>query len=353
MEDRDVETEEHATLKLVASAYGVAIKPERFGDLLAAWDAWSDSILRDEGLAYREISSVFQEALLASERLNNTQEEKDLLDQVASPAILLDKAHNIVSHNASTRALLDEEGVDCATLIATSSKPFVTLPETARRAYRMTGPGTLRSFLAVETPLGQNLKSAYPLAETVVRLSSIDWTPVFAADLSENLNLSAAETRVARGLLEGRTAQEIAGHLGRSVATIRSHIKVLLKKTGARRQTELVQFLTILRQVAEARPSPQVDATMGEGFVVRDITRDTGMLRTIRYGAGHSVLYFTTSSRPQENSAVRDAFASAGLQVIAPCRPGFGGSDPVRGDSSDVLCADWLDDLREACGGAL
>jgi DNA-binding CsgD family transcriptional regulator len=61
-------------------------------------------------------------------------------------------------------------------------------------------------------------------------------------------DLSPAEARTARGLVEGKSVDEIALANGLSRETIRTQIKSVLSKTGMRRQSELVGLLAGIRQ---------------------------------------------------------------------------------------------------------
>jgi DNA-binding NarL/FixJ family response regulator len=56
--------------------------------------------------------------------------------------------------------------------------------------------------------------------------------------------LTEAETRVARGLQRGLGDEAIAQALGVKVSTVRSHIREVLEKTGARSKLELAHLLT-------------------------------------------------------------------------------------------------------------
>ena len=56
-------------LELVSAAYGAAIEPERFDDLLEAWDRWCEEFIDVEEVAFQTISPQFEDALSASERL--------------------------------------------------------------------------------------------------------------------------------------------------------------------------------------------------------------------------------------------------------------------------------------------
>lgn len=55
--------------------------------------------------------------------------------------------------------------------------------------------------------------------------------------------LTPAEARLVVQLLQGQTLQEIAGELGVSVTTARTHLRSVFSKTGTRRQSELVRVL--------------------------------------------------------------------------------------------------------------
>lgn len=54
--------------------------------------------------------------------------------------------------------------------------------------------------------------------------------------------LTTAETRIAEGIVQGRTPQEIAAEAGISLETVRTHLKRIFRKTSTRRQAELVRL---------------------------------------------------------------------------------------------------------------
>ncbi|HEY3888815.1 MAG TPA: helix-turn-helix transcriptional regulator [Caulobacteraceae bacterium] len=61
--------------------------------------------------------------------------------------------------------------------------------------------------------------------------------------LRELFDLTAAETRVALALLEGRGPREAAAKLGLSFYTVRCHLARIFDKTGTNRQAELVRLM--------------------------------------------------------------------------------------------------------------
>ncbi|MEO0379855.1 MAG: LuxR C-terminal-related transcriptional regulator [Pseudomonadota bacterium] len=341
-------TAQDRTLKLVATAYGAAIRPDRFDDLLQAWDDWFDAMIDDSAQAFAEVSGVFDDAIDQADHLRDSA-PRNVLEHSPVPTVLLDGAEQIVAMNNAATNLFEEAALDPARVLAARQPTAEPFGNSKHKTFRLAGGAGLRSYLAVEAPAYAGLAADHPTAQSVMYLSLMDWNPAFAREVGQRLDLSAAELRVARGLLEGRTAQEISGDLGRSLPTIRSHIKSLLLKTGARRQAELVQFLTILRQVSDVVPPVAKDAAQA-GFEQIELTGPAGRLEVIRYGSGRPVLYFTTSSLPEETEAFRAAMTAAGFAVIAPVRPGFRGSTAWAGDASEGLLDNWLDMLLALCG---
>ena len=61
--------------------------------------------------------------------------------------------------------------------------------------------------------------------------------------LSSLLDLTPAQARVAAGLAQGRTVDEMAAAGGTRVSTVRSHLASVLQRTGASRSDDLVRRL--------------------------------------------------------------------------------------------------------------
>lgn len=61
--------------------------------------------------------------------------------------------------------------------------------------------------------------------------------------VAASYHLTPAETRLARGLVEGLSIKDLAERHGISVHTVRSQLRAIFEKTGVRRQAELVALL--------------------------------------------------------------------------------------------------------------
>lgn len=84
-----------------------------------------------------------------------------------------------------------------------------------------------------------------PLAMIFVDTLLEDVSP--NADLSRLFGLSPAEERLAKGLLRGRTLQELTQDFGLQMPTLRAQLRSILRKCGVRRQIDLLQVLRAVR----------------------------------------------------------------------------------------------------------
>jgi DNA-binding CsgD family transcriptional regulator len=77
----------------------------------------------------------------------------------------------------------------------------------------------------------------------LVRVSLPDGQAELMSVFRERFALTGAESRVAIEVAEGRKPSDIAGRLGLSVHTVRSHLKRIFQKTGVHSQAGLVRAL--------------------------------------------------------------------------------------------------------------
>ncbi|MEO0437744.1 MAG: LuxR C-terminal-related transcriptional regulator [Pseudomonadota bacterium] len=338
------------TLNLVTLAYGVAVDPEKFDDLLFAWDSWLDQAVFSPAADFDPIASIFDNAVEVSSKFTDHSDTPLTSFELASaPALLLDAQNSVVAVNTVAKNFFSQENLQVDDVVRAVSAPVPAFVETERAVFRIADKTCRRSFLAVEAPLSGDVGTAFPAANRMLVLSQIDWNESFERELKRLLNLSKAELRVARGLLEGLTAQEMADELGRSLATIRTHIKILLQKSGARRQSELIQLLTILRQTSDLSRGNAPEQEAKAEFARSNVTSEAGSLQVVRYGCGRPLLYFTTSSRPDETVSVRAALENAGFEVIAPVRPGYGNIPRLAVDANEEMLQGWLQALVDEC----
>ena len=267
-----------------------------------------------------------------------------MLDLVTGPAVLVDAKGQLIAANQRGSALVPASGEPVTSGFRGEWRPKSDAT-TKHATYRPpTGDPLLASCRRVA--LQGEEEPNY-----LIRFAIAGWTRELAATLARTYDLTEAEIAVAELLFDGQSTVEIAEARGRSSETVRTQIKSVMNKTGTRKRVAFVQLMAHLQYIATetavqtAVPTP---AVAPGGADVRQRAIDAGDGRTLmvsEYGAtdGREVVYFTASSLPAENELWRSSLAQAGLRMIAPHRPGFGGSTPV---------GDWdktADFLAEIC----
>lgn len=181
----------------------------------------------------------------------------DALDRSNHGVLLLEPDGRLRHANAAAQALF----AGCAALRLVAGRLGAMAPDSERRLTALIARAASpddgdRSGGSMTLPVaGRDL----PLTITVSplrapRLTLFDRPPgvlvmiadpnpaasVSEAGLRDRFGLTLAETRVALGLLAGRTSREIAERSGVSVHTVRNQLRSLFEKTGVTRQSELV-----------------------------------------------------------------------------------------------------------------
>jgi len=317
---------------MIQMIYQAAVDPDRFEDLLETWDAFYARAASSANFLL--LAEHFEQALViaADPQLDRRQHLTVILDMVAGPAILVDENGTLVQANALGAGLFADIATE-GSIAARFDGPWQPGSQTDTRHFTI----KLRED---EILLAASRRIPLPGAEGahfLIRLSSPGWTPQLTQTLTQNYGLTEAEVSVAQLLYEGCSAVEIADARGRSLETVRTQIKSVMTKTDTRKQTGFVQFLSHLQYVVGApepvrAPVPAQKEPANGDVATREITASCGRkLKIAEYGdpRGIPLVYFTTSSRPAETEDWRILMAEAGFRVIAPHRPGFGGSDQV------------------------
>lgn len=177
-----------------------------------------------------------------------------------------------------------------------------------------------------------------------------DLAPVFM----RAFGATPAEARTAAALARGLTAREVAGEQGVTENTIRGQLKALYAKTGVSKARDMV------RLAAEAAT---LDAMTRVGETAAQLDDAAGRLRIVARPDGRRVAawdYGPMSGQPVlvghgtvTGRTLPPAFVGAlhkhGFRPIVPQRPGFGLTDPARGDYLETAADDLvalLDGLR-------
>lgn len=167
-----------------------------------------------------------------------------------------------------------------------------------------------------------------------VSIAHFNWTPEALQFCQAMFNLSTSETEVLAALLNGHSQTDIAETRRRSVETIKSQSKAILRKSGCSKTTDLLVLATTYGLLAD--PGKQQTAITHKELAPfarpdRIFKRADG--RKISYGtygdpAGRPVLFIHGLVQgPFFPADMVENFKRDKIRVIAPSRPGFGQTD--------------------------
>lgn len=357
---------------IIDRLYLVAVEPERFGDLVETWDRRIRAAATDGdpavGLLGRpafaghvERAEVILDRLAAAERFG-ADPLRDLIETERTAAFVIDPAGRVRIANRAARTALG-----LAAGVALDGLPFLAEDRSAfaealvRVRAGEAGPGMIRLRLAASGRLVlAQMRRSNPAAtdgDVVVVTTELVWPPDLSRLLRATFDLTRAETDVIEGLVRGSTVQEIATATGRSEATLRTHVRAILGKTGARSQTELVRIvlgLMDIAETAEAGSAPAAAGAPGAGSGGATTTRsafrnrDGRVLEWYRFGAeaGRTVVYLPGDlAMGRFTPAMEADLVAAGLGILVPVRAGYGRSTAIPSGKS-VLDAAWRDVLE-------
>ena len=104
------------------------------------------------------------------------------------------------------------------------------------------------AMIAHIVPIRGAARDIFSRCAAMLMLTPVTRPEAPPVDLIRSLfDLTPAEARVAHGLAAGQTVKGIASESGTSENTVRSHVKVVLTKTGYSRQSDVVALLNGLR----------------------------------------------------------------------------------------------------------
>ncbi len=173
-----------------------------------------------------------------------------LLDSLPIPAVLLGADRTIVMRNLAAEIVPDL--LACMSLSYGRVMRFTgAATETFERAFARALEGSTSSAVVTLRSHGRPAlwritlsRVSHGDAAADVAVLMLIYPPAAAGGtlvaLQRLFDLTSAEARVLALLLDDCRPREIAGELGISITTVRSHLQALFAKTGTRRQSELV-----------------------------------------------------------------------------------------------------------------
>ena len=253
---------------LIGLLYDVAIAPERYGELIAAWERAVRSfdpscVARAWGGVPTALAAHAERAgrILASGRFRDGNRMRNQIERSPLPAFLVGPDLRIVAANAPAETSLDvrEEPVGETPLLRRSPTALATTLRDLLEAGSGSADGPVATLVRSDWTRKRSLvfrvvvEPKRGMASVVA--ARLGYSRQIGEALSETFGLSRSEVAIVRGLVEGLDAQAIADRRGRSLATVRTQIKAVLSKTGAGTQLELMRLCAGLAGVVAAPPS--------------------------------------------------------------------------------------------------
>ncbi|MEO0496051.1 MAG: hypothetical protein AAF141_01600 [Pseudomonadota bacterium] len=356
-----------AELRVIDAAYAAIVGTDGFDELISAWD---DAYLPEDGsvgsadgefhVGLSNTEKHFARALkLKSAAADETHSElQTLIDGEVLPSFIFDDRQRIIARNHSTSAIsLPEKVIGFDELEAHYGTELVAcLRELALGTVQGNGQTLVRSYgndgrsYCFYVSVVGSARNSKPRRAILVQAIEAIWTNNLRNVLSSAFNLTEAEIETTRLLALGHTAAQVADVRERSLETVRNQIRSILSKSQAGTQVELVRMLTLLGQVSKD-DRDSVGSVGGNepgqvgGYTRHVIDIDGRKLEYARYGksGGLPLLYIATSSLPEETFLFRRLMQDAGLEVIAPYRPGFASSSRAsHGNSPEGFSQDCI-----------
>jgi DNA-binding CsgD family transcriptional regulator len=198
--------------------------------------------------------------LAARWRLQRLRAAAEALAMIGLPAAILDAEGKVLAANG----LIEEMTAHVTWLpkdrVALADPVANALLRRALADIRSPAATSVRSFAAkgaTETPVVVHVVPATGKARDLFEggFGVLTITPLATPSAPDRaliqglFDLTAAEARVAGGVAEGLTLDQIAERQGVTTATVRSQVKSLFHKTGAERQSQLAALLAAQIQV--------------------------------------------------------------------------------------------------------
>lgn len=181
---------------------------------------------------------------------------RDVVAEPARAVVALDRLGRVVDVNAAAERLLGH-GLLSAKRSLHLSDPvadvgFQALVAAARASpagAALPAPVTWRApdgryLMADVIPASPRLIDFHQLLSALVVIRVIERGMPSLPDALRRFGLSPAEARLAIALYEGRSVIEYAEIAGNSAGTVRNQLKSIFRKTGVRRQAELVVWMS-------------------------------------------------------------------------------------------------------------
>ncbi len=360
-----------ATLEVMERAYQAFIQPRRFVELM---DTWGGHIARldpaDASRLNLRLEGHMEQALpLLESSLDRTLAQDDLIHlihQEARPALALSTNGIVMAANEAAEMRLGLVEGDMLCEEAFEREDWLAVTEFMRLA-RIGGLDRRHCVVKHYASDGSRMLvdisghqvEDRPEATLVMKGFELSLTPQAFEILQHAFGLTEAEIAIIGLMLDGGGAPEIAAARRTSVATVRTQIRTIREKTGARSQIDLVRMVAGLSALEEVDRADR--ATVGARL--RRAYRMPRHHDLVRLPSGAEIEYVRVGEpggRPllvlhgslfgfRWPAALVDPLLAEGFTLWFPVRPGYGRSTAVeeeRGFEEEVaILGEFADEM--------
>lgn len=365
--------------KLISAAYSATLSPNQYDETI---DLIDDLIFSDESAGHvdalkrgadPDLFAHFQRAndiqLLLGRKKTEKSDERILLDATPNPALIFDQSEKIVAMNDLAKNMM---GKECVTLIDCgvnehvlrnirrffgnddSQKIFVE-PDYLFTRKSMNTCLLVREIPAIADVERQN-RSTRVFKSFLLTIVNLGFDQSTTSLFGNAYGLTPAETSIAVHLANGMQLPEIAAERDATIATIRTQIKSVKRKTNARDVPAIVRLLCgfsagmlTSAQLSRTSGSAMQDATPFK-FSAELILRDGRKMSYVEQGNPRGIPVIMLHNMPYGVELPQNAIAAAhrmNLRIIAPYRPGFGSSDNLKDIDVEQLLDHVAADIQE------
>ncbi|MBH5321782.1 alpha/beta fold hydrolase [Aurantiacibacter sediminis] len=345
---------------LIKAAYGVVSRPQRLIDLLHALQdnrvVSSDDVepLADHFAQVTELITEVDEEV--GRDFSNFHGISASPGEVAKKEVFdsqvqlsLDRDGKVVSYDPAVFGVeCFEEGPSIPDWMSETDRDGFRAIMASMRATGTIAPSLIRLLTHFDDETGQ-LFSVEPSQRDGIaaefRSIRLRWSNRVGELFVELFKLTKTQGLLARDIVNGRSVKQFAERRGRSEATARTQLKVLLKKLGLSSQIELVslyagfhfrmQFLSA-EETAESANTGLVHTLPDGNILPYEVHGDPDGRPVLYLHATADGAYFT----PKQQRAAKEQ----GLRVIAPWLPFYAGS---RFEKHGLLTVDAFVDRLE------
>jgi DNA-binding CsgD family transcriptional regulator len=375
MPDSVKNTQLHPVGEVIAKLYSAAIDGKNMPELFSAWDAFIDSVFKEDPEEARLWQSLLTEhfeqagSLIIVDKPSLAEEKQAYVDKQAFPAILFNACFCLVAKNQQANLIWNAKSdSDISTAI---QQPF----EPQRLFSTEAGTSGLIDPVLVSLDIGEEecpqtvMAVIHPVEFAsgdgtqnerlfMLRIARPRWYSKLERMLAKAYGLTKAELVVAKGLYKNRSLNEIAKDRSRSIRTVRTQLSNIFSKVGVSSQTELVGVVSSLGQILDVGESGK--PTRGQSSRYKKCAADTE-IRTCRSNEGHRLSYIVYGAKdgrpvlsiqptvpPEMTARFRHTAIQAGLRFIAPYKPGSGQSSSRNYSYTPKIAAQNYKSILEA-----